>query len=222
MVCFLRKNCNPPEKSQSLFPSNSPLKSPLFLKMWSESQPQLPPRHRKGERGEGVHTMNTQYSINFDFNRKVFRRTSSAYYRTSYFLLIFIEFCGCSTLCMLVLFSILNALKNMLSLQCQLVQFAQLQISSGKSRKLKFDGLLLSKKYICPTNTFLLLKHIQNIYLTLLSTTCMKIHEITYVISEIISHFSRHNSSISFQLKHYILSTKVVQSANFQTFHCLG
>ena len=36
------------------------------------------------------------------------------------------------------------------------------------------------------------------IYLTLLSTTCVKIHQITYVIFETISHFSRHNSSVFF------------------------
>ena len=54
----------------------------------------------------------------------------------------------------------------------------------------KFDGLL------CAKNTFLQLKHIQRIYLTLLSTTCVKIHQITYVIFETISHFSWHNSCI--------------------------
>ena len=53
--------------------------------------------------------------------------------------------------------------------------------------------------YICPKNTFLQLKHyIQRIYLTLLSTTCVKIHQIPYVIFETISHFSRHNSSVFF------------------------
>ena len=53
--------------------------------------------------------------------------------------------------------------------------------------------------YFCPKNTFLQLKHyIQRIYLTLLSTTCVKIHQITYVIFETISHFSRHNSSVFF------------------------
>ena len=68
-------------------------------------------------------------------------------------------------------------------------EFGQLQTSSGKSKKLKFDGLLLSK------NTFLQLKHyIQRIYLLLLSTTCVKIHQITYAIFETIIHFSRHNS----------------------------
>ena len=55
--------------------------------------------------------------LNFNFNSKVFTRTSSSYYMTSYFLLTFIEFCGFNTLCMLVLFSIfLNALENMLTL----------------------------------------------------------------------------------------------------------
>ena len=68
-------------------------------------------------------------------------------------------------------------------------EFAQLQIRSGKSKKLKFDGLLLSKKRISPNNRLLLLKHIQNIDLTLLSTTCVKIHQINYVIFETISHF---------------------------------
>ena len=72
-------------------------------------------------------------------------------------------------------------------------EFEQLQTSSGKSEKLKFDGLL------CPKKTFLQQKHyIQRIYLTLLSTTCVKIHQIIYVIFETISHFSRHNCSISF------------------------
>ena len=46
----------------------------------------------------------------------------------------------------------------------------------------------------CPKkNTFLQLKHIQWIYLTLLSTTCVQIHQITYVIFEAISHF--HNTT---------------------------
>ena len=87
-------------------------------------------------------------------------------------------------------------------------------VESSKSRNLMG---------FCPKkNKFLELKHyIQQIYLTLLSTTCVQIHQITYVIFGTISHFSQHNSSVSFQLKQYILSTKVAhQSANFQTFHC--
>ena len=71
-------------------------------------------------------------------------------------------------------------------------KFEQLQTSSGKSKKLKFDSLF-SK------NTFLQLKYyIQRIYLTLLSTTCVKIHQITYAMFETISYFSQHNSSVSF------------------------
>ena len=51
-----------------------------------------------------------------------------------------------------------------------------------ESPELKFDGQL------CPKNTFFLqLEHyIPKIYLTLLSATCVKIHQITYVIFETI------------------------------------
>ena len=137
--------------------------------------------------------------------------------------------------------------------------------------------------YFCPKNTFLQLEHyIPKTYQTLLSTTCVKIHQITYVIFETIynsffttqflciffaqtlhtfykssasrckfsdfpllrlkfikflmslfkqkfsfsskcrSFFSvmRDSSSVLFQLKLYMLLTKVVyQSANFQTYH---
>ena len=55
-----------------------------------------------------------------------------------------------------------------------------------------------SMGYFCPKNTFVQLKHyMQDIYVTLLSTTCVKIHQIPYVISETISRFSQHNSSNS-------------------------
>ena len=82
----------------------------------------------------------------------------------------------------------------------------------------KFDGLLLSKKYI-PSARIL-----PKIYLTLLSATCVKFTKLpTSFLKPYISHFSRHSSSVFFLLKHYILSTKVAhQSANFQTFHCSG
>ena len=70
-------------------------------------------------------------------------------------------------------------------------EFEELQTSSGMSKKLKSDGLLLSKKYICPKNTFLQLKrYIYRIYLMLLSTTSLKIHQNSYVISETIFHYS--------------------------------
>ena len=64
----------------------------------------------------------------------------------------------------------------------------------------------------CPKNTFLQLKHyIQWIYLTLLSTTYVQIYQITYVIFETISHFSQHNSSVSFQCKFSDFSTAQVK-----------
>ena len=78
-----------------------------------------------------------------------------------------------------------------------------------------------SMGYICLRTAFLQLKHIQKIYLTLLSTTCVKIYQISYVIFETKSHFSRHNSSVLFSLKCHILLTKIShQSANFQIFGC--
>ena len=51
--------------------------------------------------------------------------------------------------------------------------------------------------YSGPKNWFLQLKHyIQRIHQTMFSTFCVKIHRISHVISETISHFSRHNSSV--------------------------
>ena len=45
-----------------------------------------------------------------------------------------------------------------------------------------------SMGYFCPKNTFVQLKHyMQDIYVTLLSTTCVKIHQIPYAIFETIS-----------------------------------
>ena len=42
---------------------------------------------------------------------------------------------------------------------------------------------LKSDRLVCPKNTFLQLKHyMPKIYLTLLSNTCVKIHQISYVI----------------------------------------
>ena len=77
-----------------------------------------------------------------------------------------------------------------------------------------YQCALISKKSPCPKK-FLIMP-----LLTLLSTTCVKIHEIIYDIFETINHFSRHNFSEFFQLTHYIHFTKVShQSANFKTFH---
>ena len=51
--------------------------------------------------------------------------------------------------------------------------------------------------YFCQKNTFLQPKdYIQRIYLTLLSTASVKIHEMTYVIFETRGHFSRHSTSV--------------------------
>ena len=64
--------------------------------------------------------------------------------------------------------------------------------------------------YCYPKSTFLQLKYIQRIYPTLLSTSCVKSHQMTHIIYAI------------FMLKHYILSTKVAyESENFQTCQCL-
>ena len=66
--------------------------------------------------------------------------------------------------------------------------------------------------YNYPKNTFLQLKHyIQRIYLTLLPTKA-KMQRISYVIFENISHFSWHNLSLFFELKHYILYTEIPPS----------
>ena len=55
------------------------------------------------------------------------------------------------------------------------------------------------KNTLVQKNTFFQLKHyMQRIYLTLFSTTCVKIHQTSYVIFETISHFSWHNSSVFF------------------------
>ena len=51
--------------------------------------------------------------------------------------------------------------------------------------------------YFFPTDTFLQIKdYIQRIYLTLLSITWVKIHQMTYAIFEIVGHFLWHNSSL--------------------------
>ena len=83
--------------------------------------------------------------------------------------------------------------------------------------------------YFCPKNTFLQLKHIQRIYQTLLSTRCLKTHQMTYVIFETICHFSRH-SPLYIEMKifrlvfacikihkipHAIFGTKCPFSSNF-------
>ena len=92
-------------------------------------------------------------------------------------------------------------------------KFGQLE-TSEKSKKVKCDRLLLSK------NTFLQLKHyINKIYVTLLSTTCVRICQITCVIFEAMSHFSRRNCSVFFlaQILHtfYKSSTSKCKFSDF-------
>ena len=96
-------------------------------------------------------------------------------------------------------------------------EFGKLKASSGKSVKLKFNGLHLSKKCI-PSAKTLYTEDLSNI-----TFNYCEIHQIPYVIFETISHFSRHNLSVYFKLKHYILVTEIFhQSAHFQNFHCLS
>ena len=50
----------------------------------------------------------------------------------------------------------------------------------------------------CLKTVFLHLKHYLQIYLTLFSTTCLKVYQIPYVVFETVSHFTRKNSPILF------------------------
>ena len=63
----------------------------------------------------------------------------------------------------------------------------QIQTNSWKSKKLKFDGLLSSKKCIPSTEIL----------------SCVKLHQIPYVIFETISHFSRDTT------RRYFFSSKI-------------
>ena len=67
-------------------------------------------------------------------------------------------------------------------------EFGQLQTSSGKSKKLKFDGLLLSKNHIPSAKTWY-----KEDLLNLLSTTCSP-----NSLYHFWNHFSQHNSYIFF------------------------
>ena len=70
-------------------------------------------------------------------------------------------------------------------------EFGQLQANSGKTKKVKCEWLLLSKIYILSAKTY-------TEGLTLLSSTFVNIHQISYVSFETISHFSQHHSSVFF------------------------
>ena len=84
---------------------------------------------------------------------------------------------------------------------------------------------LNSMGYFWLKNTCLQLKYYtQRIYLTLLSTTCVKIHQITYVIFETINHFydTTHlyffNSNITYVLQKQPIKVKMPLKV---TCHCL-
>ena len=66
--------------------------------------------------------------------------------------------------------------------------------------------------YFCPKNTFLRLKHYIQRILTFFSTTCVKTHQISYVIFETISYFPRHNSDFSDLLLLALNFTKFLMS----------
>ena len=71
--------------------------------------------------------------------------------------------------------------------------FLQVQASSGKPKKVKFDELHLPKIYIPPTKAL----HTEDLS-TLISTTCSPNSQIPYVIFGNISRFSLINSSVFF------------------------
>ena len=86
-------------------------------------------------------------------------------------------------------------------------ELGQLQTTSGNPKKLKFGGLLLSKKYICPKSTFLQLKHyIRSIYLTIALIPCGKTYQTTYVIFEtafIFRHLSMPSTERNDVFRHF-------------------
>ena len=84
-----------------------------------------------------------------------------------------------------------------------LEKFGQLQTSSGKSKKLKFDWLLLPKKYIPSAKTL----HTRD-----LSYFHLPDHQTTYVIFETINYFSGHNLYFfSQRLDHFSGSSDVTR-----------
>ena len=95
------------------------------------------------------------------------------------------------------------------------MEFGQLQRSSGKSKKLKFDGLLFYKKYILLAKT-LYTEDLSNITLKYLCENS----------PNFLCHFGNHKSFSDttplyfFSSNITILSKKVAhRSANFHTFH---
>ena len=78
--------------------------------------------------------------------------------------------------------------------------------------------------YFCPKNTFLQLEHyIPKIYLTLLSTTWVKIHQITYVIFETIykSFFTRQLLCCFFSQTLHTFYKSIPSKSKFSNFPLL-
>ena len=90
-------------------------------------------------------------------------------------------------------------------------EFGQLQTSTRKSKELKFDGLLLSKKYIASTKT-LYTEYLTFNYLCGNSQSNLSLY-----------HFLQHNPSAFFlaQTVHDFYKSNP-SSANFWTFCCSG
>ena len=77
--------------------------------------------------------------------------------------------------------------------------------------------------HFCPKNKFLQLKlYIQKIYVILLSTKCVKIHQISYVIFKTISHFSRHNPSVFFSQTLHTFGKSSPSKCKFSDFSLLA
>ena len=103
-----------------------------------------------------------------------------------------------------------------------------LKIKSGiwttSHRQWKVQGWNLMG-YFCPKNTFVQLEHyISKIYLTLLSTTCVKIHQITYVIFETIykSFFTTQFLCIFFAQTLHTFYKSSPSKSKFSDFLLLG
>ena len=84
----------------------------------------------------------------------------------------------------------------------------------------------VQKVEICSATTFVeKIPYVQRIYRTLLSTTCGKIHQISYVIFEVISHFLRHNSSVflSWNITYFLQKQPIkVQTFSLSTARVKG
>ena len=96
-------------------------------------------------------------------------------------------------------------------------EFGQLQTISGKSKKLKFDGLLLSKKYISSAKS-LYLEDLCNITFNCLCENPPN----SLRHFETISHFSRHNSSVFLAQTLHIFDKNSPSKYKFSDFPLLA